>query len=115
MFLLHFNGMRAPILGLIVISLVVSTWGVYVLQRGVVESPQSMSERVVDFVVNQGITTLEKNCVSVMEDERTEEARFFVIRERHNAQCGGDPSTSPRIATIRVDLQTGEMQHDLLQ
>lgn len=34
------------------------------------------------------------------------------VRERHGGTCPGDLQTSPRLFTIRIDQQTGEMSSD---
>ena len=43
--------------------------------------------------------------------EKITDAYFqFVVREIHNAKCGGDPETSPAIDRYRVDRHSGKIQ-----
>lgn len=51
------------------------------------------------------ITSLKKDCVNIYEEETASNADYlqFDVREKHNAQCGGDPATEPNIAFIRVE------------
>ncbi len=34
------------------------------------------------------------------------------LRERHDAKCGGDPGTAPRLFDVIVDRQNGQMATD---
>lgn len=34
------------------------------------------------------------------------------LRERHDATCGGDPQTSPRMFDVIIDRQNGQMASD---
>ena len=56
------------------------------------------------------ITSLKKDCVNIYEEETESNADYlqFDVREKHNAQCGGDPATEPNIAFIRVE-QSGKV------
>ena len=42
------------------------------------------------------------DCVMYMTEETTDAYFQFVLRENHNAKCGGDPETSPAIDRYRV-------------
>jgi hypothetical protein len=43
--------------------------------------------------------------------EETNHAYFqFVLRENHNAKCGGDPETSPVVDRYRVYRQSGKIK-----
>ena len=50
------------------------------------------------------------DCISYGNEE-TRNAYFeFVLREIHNAKCGGDPVTSPAIDRYRVYRRSGKIQ-----
>ena len=42
------------------------------------------------------------DCISYITEETTSAYFQFVLRENHNAKCGGDPETSPAIDRYRV-------------
>ena len=56
------------------------------------------------------ITSLKKDCVNIYIEESASNTDYlqFDIREKHDAQCGGDPATEPNIAFIRVE-QSGKV------
>ena len=44
------------------------------------------------------VTTLPMECVLFLPETATD----FVLREKHEGTCGGDPATSPVVARLRV-------------
>jgi hypothetical protein len=50
------------------------------------------------------------DCISYGTEETTDAYFQFVLREIHNANCGGDPETSPAIDRYRVDRRSGRIQ-----
>jgi hypothetical protein len=50
------------------------------------------------------------DCVAYGTEETTATYFEFVLREIHNAKCGGDPETSPAIDRYRVYRQSGKIQ-----
>jgi hypothetical protein len=48
------------------------------------------------------ITKLPLECISFEFEQSANSQVDWSLREIHNAQCGGDPNTSPRIATLRT-------------
>ena len=34
------------------------------------------------------------------------------VREKHNEQCGGDPTTAPRLFSYEIDRRSGKMKTD---
>jgi hypothetical protein len=50
------------------------------------------------------------DCISYDTEETTDAYFQFVLREIHNANCGGDPETSPAIDRYRVDRRSGRIQ-----
>jgi len=51
------------------------------------------------------------DCIAYGTEERTNAYFEFVLREVHNANCGGDPETSPAIDRYRVYRHSGKIQH----
>ena len=50
------------------------------------------------------------DCISYGTEETTDAYFQFVVREIHNAKCGGDPETSPAIDRYRVYRRSGKIQ-----
>jgi hypothetical protein len=50
------------------------------------------------------------DCVSYVTEETTSAYFQFVLRENHNAKCGGDPETSPAIDRYRVYRRSGKIE-----
>jgi hypothetical protein len=49
------------------------------------------------------------DCISYITEETTSAYFQFVLRENHNAKCGGDPETSPAIDRYRVYRRAGKI------
>ena len=50
------------------------------------------------------------DCIAYGTEETTKAYFEFVLREVHNAKCGGDPETSPAIDRYRVYRHSGKIQ-----
>src|SRR5437870_8113616 len=50
------------------------------------------------------------DCISYVTDETTSAYFPFVLRENHNAKCGGDPETSPVVDRYRVYRRSGKIE-----
>ena len=50
------------------------------------------------------------DCIAYGTEETTNAYFEFVLREVHNAKCGGDPETSPAIDRYRVYRHSGKIQ-----
>jgi hypothetical protein len=79
---------------------------------------QSDEDRTV-LAVSQAIrrsnlVKLADECISYQFDGSSSNDDFLVdVRENHGKpKCGGDPSTAPRLFTVRVGKRTGEMSTD---
>jgi hypothetical protein len=60
-----------------------------------------------DRVYEKRIST---DCISYGTEETTDAYFQFVVREIHNAKCGGDPQTSPAIDRYRVYRRSGKIK-----
>ena len=49
-------------------------------------------------------------CVTYGTEETTDACFQFVLRENHNAKCGGDPETSPVVDRYRVYRRSGKIE-----
>jgi hypothetical protein len=50
------------------------------------------------------------DCVEYGTEETTNAYFEFVLREIHNAKCGGDPETSPAIDRYRIYRRSGKIE-----
>src|SRR6266478_7809899 len=50
------------------------------------------------------------DCVMYMTEETTDAYFQFVLREKHNTKCGGDPETSPIVDRYRVYRRTEKIK-----
>ena len=50
------------------------------------------------------------DCVTYDTEETTDVYFQFVLREKHNAKCGGDPETSPVVDRYRVYRRSGKIE-----
>ena len=51
------------------------------------------------------ITKLPLECISYKFEQSANSEVDWSLREIHNAQCGGDPNTSPRIAFLKTSIE----------
>ena len=45
---------------------------------------------------------ISSDCINYQTEETTDAYFQFLLREIHNAKCGGDPDTNPTVASYRV-------------
>jgi hypothetical protein len=50
------------------------------------------------------------DCITYGTEETTGAYFQFVLRENHNAKCGGDPETSPEVDRYRVYRKSGKIE-----
>ena len=50
------------------------------------------------------------NCITYITEETTDAYFQSVLREIHNAECGGDPQTSPAVDRYRVYRQSAKIK-----
>jgi len=50
------------------------------------------------------------DCITYGTEETTDAYFQFVLRENHNAKCGGDPETSPAVDRYRVYRASGKIE-----
>ena len=54
---------------------------------------------------------ISSDCISYGTEETNDAYFQFVVREIHNARCGGDPEISPAIDRYRVYRRSGKIKH----
>ena len=83
-----------------------------------VAKPGSDEDRTVlavsEAIRQSQLLKLQDECVSYRFDGESSKEYFLVeVRENHgDPKCEGDPNTAPRLFTVRVARQTGEMSTD---
>ncbi|MFZ7198475.1 hypothetical protein [Avibacterium avium] len=91
-----------------------------VLANSALATPVTNIEQAVELVqasvVKNKLSPLRLECITFVEAQTESNAPDYQIdvRENHNAQCGGDPQTAPRIMTYQVDKKTGRLCTDSL-
>src|SRR5262245_14395469 len=60
--------------------------------------------------VYDGVHHISLNCVFYMTEETTDAYFAFVLREKHDAKCGGAPEVSPVVNRYRVYRRSGKIE-----
>ena len=75
---------------------------------------EQAAEKVVAAVKAHKLTSLETECLKLVysnEGRENDEGYYEIaVHEKHDEHCGGDPETSPRLFSFRVDAASGKMQ-----
>ena len=58
------------------------------------------------------LTRLTSDCIKLEVDGASEGTYAVQVYEVHDAKCGGDPETEPRLFSVNVKPQTGEVWTD---
>lgn len=69
---------------------------------------QAVSQ-VIQSVERHKLTILKPECLMFMA-EKTKQGYTVDVREKHDAQCGGDPATAPRLFSYEIDRRSGKMK-----
>ena len=76
-----------------------------------VHSKEQAIRRVSESVARNQLTSLKPECLRFMA-EKTRTGYRVDVREKHDAQCGGDPATAPRLFSYEIDRRSGKMKTD---
>ena len=60
------------------------------------------------------LTTLKDACLDYMVDDSDGATVDIDVHEKHDAICGGDPDTSPRLFSFKLDRASGQLTTDAL-
>ncbi len=98
------------VISTIVIILLIAV-GVVIYKNHSSENTLSEQEaaRIAIEAVAKGDSWPKSECVSASAAEKYASVIIFELHEVHNESCGGDPQTSPRITSVVVNLNTGEV------
>ena len=78
--------------------------------RGIKAADQAVFQ-VIQSIERHKLTTLKPECLMFMA-EKTKQGYTVDVREKHDAQCGGDPATAPRLFSYEIDRHSGKMKTD---
>lgn len=70
--------------------------------------------RVSAVVKKHRLTELADTCLLYMVDQADADSIDIDVREKHDATCGGDPATSPRLFSFKLERATGRLTTDAL-
>ena len=62
-------------------------------------------------VARNQLTSLKPECLMFMA-EKTRTGYRVDVREKHNAQCSGDPRIAQRLFSYEIDRRSGKMKTD---
>ena len=77
-----------------------------------VHSEEQAIQRVSESVARNRLTSLKPECLMFMAEKTRTGYRVDDVREKHDAQCGGDPATAPRLFSYEIDRRSGKMKTD---
>lgn len=66
------------------------------------------------FIKDRQLTTLAPECLRFDVSEPDKQIYVINVREYHDAICGGDPKTSPRLFSARIDKSSGTITTDVI-
>ena len=73
----------------------------------------ALIDRAKKITLEHKLTLLPLACLQfVVADEKYDGKPTIIVREKHGGQCGGDPSTSPRLYSLAIDEKSGEVWSD---
>ena len=78
--------------------------------RGIKAADQAVFQ-VIQSIERHKLTTLKPECLMFIA-EKTRTGHRVDVREKHDAQCGGDPATAPRLFSYEIDRRSGKMKTD---
>jgi hypothetical protein len=78
------------------------------------QASDGVAARVVDQVIRRHrlLSPAEYRCSLFTLDSVTRQTIEATVREKHDAQCGGDPEVSPRRFSLAIDRRSGAARWD---
>jgi hypothetical protein len=70
--------------------------------------------RVAAMIRKHHLTELADACLLYATDQADADSIDIDVREKHDAACGGDPDTAPRLFSFKLDRATGRLTTDAL-
>jgi hypothetical protein len=71
-------------------------------------------DRVLGAIKKHRLTSLRAECLDFFFSDESATTYSIDVHEQHDAKCGGDPATSPRLFSFEVNKTTGAMKTDAL-
>jgi hypothetical protein len=78
------------------------------------DADDAVIERVSVVIRKHQLTSLKDECLDYMVDDSDGATIDIDVHEKHDAKCGGDPETSPRLFSFKLDRASGQLTTDAL-
>lgn len=78
------------------------------------DADDAVIERVSVVIRKHQLTSLKDECLDYMVDDSDGATVDIDVHEKHDAKCGGDPNTSPRLFSFKLDRVSGQLTTDAL-
>lgn len=78
------------------------------------DSDDAVIRQVSAAIHKHQLTTLKDACLDYMIDDSDGATVDIDVHEKHDAACGGDPDTSPRLFSFKLDRASGQLTTDAL-
>ena len=77
-------------------------------------SEEAIVEQVSAVVKRHQLSSLPPQCLDYMVDDADAATIDIDVHEKHDATCGGDPATSPRLFSFKLERANGRLSTDAL-
>ncbi|PXV60506.1 hypothetical protein SAMN04487785_102228 [Dyella jiangningensis] len=78
------------------------------------DADDAVIEKVSAVIRKHKLTSLSDECLDYMVDDSDGATIDIDVHEKHDAKCGGDPNTSPRLFSFKLDRASGQLTTDAL-
>lgn len=78
------------------------------------DGDSAVIQRVDAVIRKHHLTTLADTCLDYMVDDSDGATVDIDVHEKHDTRCGGDPETSPRLFSFKLDRASGQLSTDAL-
>lgn len=78
------------------------------------DADDAVIERVSVVIRKHHLTSLKDECIDYLVDDSDGATIDIDVHEKHDDRCGGDPNTSPRLFSFKLDRASGQLTTDAL-
>ncbi|QNK03910.1 hypothetical protein H8F01_18765 [Dyella telluris] len=78
------------------------------------DSDDAVIRQVSETIRKHRLTSLADACLDYVVDDSDGATVDVDVHEKHDAACGGDPDTSPRLFSFKLDRASGQLSTDAL-
>jgi len=78
------------------------------------DADDAVIEKVSVVIRKHKLTSLSDECLDYLVDDSDGATIDIDVHEKHDAKCGGDPNTSPRLFSFKLDRASGQLTTDAL-